>query len=608
MCGLSGIINKIHGPVSEDEIKSMNKKIIHRGPDSEGYYFDKNLALGFRRLSIIDLSNSANQPMTYNDKYVIVFNGEIFNYLEIKQELIQKGYKFKTKSDTEVILVSFQEWREKCTEKFNGMWAFALYDIENAILFCSRDRYGIKPFVYHINSTQIIIGSEIKQIAAIKSYKKELNLNVTYDFLENGLLNINDENFFSGVQSLTPGHNLTINLKDFKIIRTRYFDLTAIQELKQLHYSEAVEKFKRLFLNAVKIRLRADVTVGSFLSGGLDSSSIISTAKKLNNDHLSAVTYSSCYEDKKYDEQEYIDTVLSHLHLKSRKIFPDLNDLLDEQMLDKVSYHHDQPIVSASFFNEFKLFETAHNDKLKVVLDGQGSDEFLAGYLNFNLFNASDVLGLKFFKLINEFYSQQINHKISYSSTLRSTLSQLKSIANPRTRVVNSALLKMKPDSEYVIPKTNFRNYRDLSTYQILNSSIPHQLHAQDRSAMAYSVESRNPFLDFELTEFIYSLPDTFKMRSGTTKRILRDAMKNIVPDKILNRHHKMGFVAPEPVFMLNNKAKVLKLLKDAVQANSFLKPDTVKKFENINRYEDYDNSYFRVISFYSFQKQFNLF
>ncbi|MEJ7820846.1 MAG: asparagine synthase (glutamine-hydrolyzing) [Chitinophagaceae bacterium] len=604
MCGISAIINKTNINSCE-EIKVMTEKVRHRGPDSNGYYADKNVLFGFRRLAILDLSADGNQPMYYQDNLVIVFNGEIFNYIELKDELQKHGYHFKTQTDTEVILAGYDYWGEDCVKHFNGMWAFALHDKRKNKVFCSRDRYGIKPLAYHINDKQIIIASEVKQILTVPSYKPSLNINSAIDFLEFNRINQNEETFFTDIYYLPPGFMLTIDLVTFKLIKTQYFNLGDIQINTAITYDEAVEAVREKFYNAIKIRLRTDVNIGTFLSGGVDSTSVICTAKTIKTDYLSATSYSSCYEDKSYDEQEYIDTVIDYLHLKSKKIFPDLDEMLTKGTLNKMCYHHDQPVIGASFFNEFKLFELAGHDHLKVILDGQGADEFLAGYLNFPVFNINHLLRFKPVNFVKELYYQKQNHNKSYYRSLSNIFYHAANLLkkpgkyNPGANGTYSSK----------IINNRYTNYRELSLDEVKFTSIPHQLHAQDRSSMAHSVESRNPFLDFELTEFVYSLPDEFKMKNGTSKRVLRDAMRGIIPDKIINRHSKLGFVAPEPMFMLRNKEKVKQLLKETVDNNpELINKNIIQQFESFNDHKNYDHKYFRLISFLTFQKEFNLF
>lgn len=578
----------------------MMEKAHHRGPDSDGYYFDKNIAFGFRRLAIIDLSEEGNQPMYYQDKYVIVFNGEIFNYIELKEELSKAGYTFKTQTDTEVILASYDYWGSDCSKKFNGMWAFALHDKIKNIIFCSRDRYGIKPFAYHENEQQILLASEVKQILTVSSYRPSLNKQTAIDFLQFNTINHNDETFFNDIRYLSPGHNLTIDLYGFKITTEQYFNLEDIKANSKISYDEAVALVKEKFHNAVKIRLRTDVNIGTFISGGIDSTAVICTAKKIKNDHLSNISYSSCYHDKTYDEQEYIDVVVNKMQLASKKIFPEPDEML-KGTLDKMCYYHDQPVIGASFFNEFKLFELVGQDRLKVILDGQGADEFLAGYLNFPVFNIDYLLRFKFINFARELYYQKQNHHKTYSNILANSYYQLSGLLKQSSKKGKNGTYKRSISNYY-------RNYRQLSLNEVKYTSIPHQMHCQDRSSMAHSVESRNPFLDFELTELLFSLPDEFKMKDGTTKKILRDAMRGLVPDKILNRHNKMGFVAPEPAFVLRNKPLIKPLLEEALHYNSSLvDPEILKRFDAFDNVNNYDRIYFRLISFLSFQKQFNL-
>lgn len=613
MCGISVVVSNKNSIIDETLLKSMNDKIIHRGPDDEGIFLGKTFGLGFRRLSILDLSPLGHQPMEFEDKYVIVHNGEIYNYLEIKIKLAKQGYSFKSTTDTEVILAGYDYWGEQCVKYFNGMWAFVIYDKKKNILFGSRDRYGIKPFNYTNLNSYFLIGSEIKQFTVFEEFRPKLNLQNALSFLTQSRLCINNDTFFQDVKVLPPGSNIIYNLGDhtFKILK--YYDQSLIKVNNKIVYEDAVEEFSRLFANAVSIRLRSDVKIGSCLSGGLDSSSIITVAKGISSANFTANTVSSCYHDPRFDEQEYIDEVTKHTGYNAIKVFPDLNDLLEKNLLEVINYHQDQPIAGASHFSEYSVFKTAKRNDLTVMLDGQGSDEFLAGYLPFQVYNFSLLKDLRIYKLLKELYFQykyhyKLNQIISYNYSFLKSRFIHSSITYQQPDWLKEDLLNVLDVGNSQLIKM-FNSYNELSLYQIQISSIPYQLHSEDRNSMMHSIESRLPFLDFDLTDFVFSLPDQFKIRNGRTKAILRDALKESLPQKITNRHSKMGFVAPDEIFIRNNSVRIRKILQNAIESsNGLLKLILLSEFDQmINGITRYDQLFFRIISFYLWQKSFNV-
>ena len=362
------------------------------------------------------------------------------------------------------------------------------------------------------------------------------------------------------------------------------------------------------------MRLRSDVPVGSCLSGGLDSSAIVTTASKNKVSSLSPTTISSCYTDPKYDEQEYIDEVIEAVNFKSIKIFPDINDLARKDLLEHIIYHQDQPIKSASHFSEYSVFEAAKKNELIVMLDGQGSDEFLAGYLPFRYFNLDLFVSGRVGKMTKELLCQKRNHFGWKALFLTNFKHFLKAFAPGLVSRVNQpAKWVGKVGREFVydqwFDRTNFSNYYQNSINEIRYTSIPYQLHSEDRNSMAHSIESRLPFLDFELADFMLALPDEFKLGRGTTKRILRDSLKHTLPPKILNRHSKKGFEAPEKPFIDSNRNFIRDLLARAADSNpELINSSIVSDFDSyVSGTGSYQNDYFRVASFQVWFEKFRV-
>ena len=380
MCGISGIVSFANLENGLGIVHKMNERIVHRGPDAEGLFEQENVYLGHRRLSIIDLSDAANQPM-HKHGYTMVFNGEIYNYIELRDELKSFGYSFETSSDSEVILSAYHYFGAECTNKFNGMWSFLLLDPIKDELFVSRDQFGIKPLYYYNNKELFGFASEIKQFLEIPGFVPKLNKKVAASFLINGALNQTQETFFEMVYELKPGVNLVMHTKSAQFKFSNWYSFKSKSETSlDLTYQDAVKKFDELFQDAVKIRMRSDVRVGSCLSGGIDSSAIVCKVRELN-ERLETVT--SCYTDRKYDEQKFSDIVTQTTGFQAHKIYGDIATLNRIEILRKMVYHQDQPIATGSHFSEYNVFSEANKQGFIVMLDGQGSDEYLGGYPEF---------------------------------------------------------------------------------------------------------------------------------------------------------------------------------------------------------------------------------
>ena len=282
MCGISGIIDKVNHKIDSNILKDMNDKITHRGPDDEGFYFGDNFAFGHRRLSILDLSQDGHQPMHFNDRYTIIYNGEVYNYLELRKELKKEGYSFQSSSDTEVILASYDKWGEECVNKFNGMWSFAIYDKTKNTIFCSRDRFGIKPFYYTEINKKFIFGSEIKQLLEFRP-KNIVNKSILIDYIVTRFEDYNNDTFFEGIKRLPQSHNLIYDLNNHSYEIKKYYQISFNDDIENYTLDESVKRYKSELERAVEYRLRSDVKVGTCLSGGLDSSSVASIAAKKYN-------------------------------------------------------------------------------------------------------------------------------------------------------------------------------------------------------------------------------------------------------------------------------------------------------------------------------------
>lgn len=610
MCGISLIVNKDRTITNEIEIGSMSEKIIHRGPDDDGVFINENVAMSFRRLSVIDLSEAGHQPMISEQGNVIIFNGEIFNYIELKKELAQLGFRFKSKTDTEVILAAYEHWGDDCVLRFNGMWGFVIFDPNQNRLFISRDRFGIKPLYFWQNAKLFSISSEIKQFYGIQSFTPEIDEESAIRFLYKNQLNTNEKTFFKNVFSLEPGHNLIYDLNSNKIHKKKYYDVNDIEIDTNISMVSASEQFYDLFDKAIKIRLRSDVKLGSCLSGGLDSSSIVSIAQQQMN-QTSLSTISSCYEDKRYDEQIYIDKMINSLPVNPIKIFPEVDDLFHKGLLSKIIYHQDQPIKSPSHFSEYSVFESAKNNNLTVMLDGQGADEFLGGYMPFQYYNYDLMKNRKYLTLIRNLSQQKQNHYSGFGlfkNFISHNLKQINSFESYWDRSNRYWLKDSYRDYEfsdkYDVYKKNC--YNELSRDHIKYTSLPYQLHSEDRNSMMHSIESRLPYLDFNLADFMLSLPDNLKLESGQTKLIQREAFKNTLPRQILDRNSKMGFESPEEIIFQKNDSLCRKYIEQSIDLSNMIDEVVLSEYDAfIEGKASYDKKFFRIISYKLWHENF---
>lgn len=587
MCGILAYFNR-NGIKHEQLSNSLSalKKINHRGPDGEGlvlinsktgeFYnvitnetpkgnfkntispdeaanLNFDLLFGHRRLSIIDLSINGHQPMYDDNGNWIVFNGEIYNYIELRNELKKSNCTFKTESDTEVILKAYQIWGVNCVKKFNGMFSIVLFDKAKQQLFVVNDRYGVKPLYSYINSNELILSSEIRQI---KEYKPQLtyNSNSITNFVSHMYLDNTNDTFYNEIQRYPCAHfsEFKLHEKNNIIQSEAYYKL----EDTVINYSNPVEEFKHLLTDAVKIRLRSDVPVGFASSGGLDSSSILYVAYNLlkaSNPDPNVETFSAIFPGTPGDESKYIKIVEEHLKIKSNYTNPlnefNLNDL--EDLID----HQEVPIQSMSFYAEWCVSRMVKKENVKVLLIGQGGDEILAGYHHhFYRYCRQLIMQgkiLKYLSLIKKYAEikgfkvndlhKRILNEVKLSLKFKLGLQTLGTVLNTKWNKADKLI--------------------DLLKMDMLEFTLPTYLRSGDRSSMAFSIEARHPFLDYRLVDFCYSLPDDKKIKDGWQKWILREAMPEM-PDSIRMRKDKIGFTAPEALWIEKYKNEFESYLK----------------------------------------------
>jgi asparagine synthase (glutamine-hydrolysing) len=579
MCGIAVAISKENSPILKEIIQVSTDIISHRGPDGEGFYIDSNIALGHRRLSIIDLSNDGAQPM-HRHNLVITYNGEIFNYIELREELKTYGYKFETETDTEIILNAYHHWGVDCQNHFNGMWAFALYDTNKNILFCSRDRFSVKPFVYTQCGQFFLIASEIKQFLHVDGFECILNRNTAFDFLERGLLNHNNETFFQNVFTLQGGHQLIYDLKGHNFKISRWYKPNFEERI--IDFKEAKSDYEDLLRKSINLRLRSDVKVGFAVSGGIDSSGIACIAKELDKNGIYK-GISSCYEDERYNESKYVEFVANKIDIDIKKCFPNLDDLLTEGILDKIIWHQEQPISSASHFSEFSVFQEARNQDINVMLCGQGPDEHSAGYGSyFSVYQLDLLKNLKLKKFSKMLYTENSSFFNQFKKFIGFLF--LNALKHKQTNFLNYNYFGRRSQKPKMGLFSKTDKIRKLSIEEVFKTSIPYQAHSEDRNSMCFSIESRSPYLDHKLLEFAVSLPDDFKIKNNLNKYILREVLKSYLPKEVYERKDKMGFVAPDEIWFKCNSDLIKPQLMEAYYI--------LNKLVNTNEIMDYFDAY----------------
>ncbi|HCJ59077.1 MAG TPA: asparagine synthase (glutamine-hydrolyzing) [Clostridiaceae bacterium] len=549
MCGICGMVGK----KDEEVIERMLNKLRHRGPDGSGKYFNGNMvSLGHVRLSIIDLSLNAQQPMvSQDDRYAIVYNGEIFNYRELRGDLESLGYKFKSDSDTEVLLNAYIEWKEGFLSKLNGMFSFAIWDSCDKVLFCARDRLGVKPFYYFKDDEVFVFASEIKAILEYMKFKVKLDDEVIYEYLINGYVDHDDKTFFSGVYKLKPGHYATVS-PDKKVNMIKYWDIASIREENAMNYADCKNKLSELFKSSVELRLRSDVPIGSCLSGGIDSSSIVCTMSDILEGSV-VNTFSSCSEDKAFDERKYIEDVLKRQNIKGNYIFPDSSGLVRD--IYSLVYHQEEPFLSTSIFAQWCLMRKAKDEGVKVILDGQGADEIFVGYRKYRLYYIKELYTQRdFSEILIQIIKGIDQTNLSYNA--KADLNKIKKIFGLKS---NNAGILNYYNSDFIsscssqkISMISPKSLEEAMYMDLTRTSLPALLRYEDKNSMAFSIETRLPFLDYRIVEFAKQVPNKYKLQGGWSKSILRDAMKGVLPDSIRLRKDKMGFATAEKKWLLD--------------------------------------------------------
>ena len=620
MCGIGGIVrfSKHVNDIKSSAIL-LNKLIAHRGPDGEGYLlhhqqktlaaFGKdtpqaciqnqldyasqinvneanevyNLVLLHRRLSIIDLNASGHQPMCIDAGNIwITFNGEIYNYIEIRKELQEKGCIFKSESDTEVVLYAYKIWGKKCLQKFNGMWAFVIFDKSKNILFGARDRFGVKPFYYYKDKDVFAFASEQKALVKMPFIKTGIRHEAVYDYFVKGEIEYETQSFFKHINELFPSQCFELDINSGNLREEKYYELKTNESYvnyNDLDFLNAKNRTAQLLNNAVKLRLRADVPVGACLSGGIDSSAIVSLMNQLNKESQvqeKIKLFTASFNDITIDESPFAARVAEQTNSSFYRVFPQAEELVSD--LENLIYCQDVPIWSTSTYAQYRVMQKAKETGVKVVLDGQGGDELFGGYHSY-MYNYWAEL-LKQFKWgsmhkeMKGFLPWHLRYQFFIKQHLRfSTIRKLPVFLqyqinrnyfgdlyylNPQFLNENKKRLKSEP-----VPK----NLNSMLVQEFTNTRLKAYLKCEDRCSMWHSVESRTPFADdINLIEYAFQLPSSYKIKNGVNKHILRESMRGVVPDIILNRKDKMGFATPNSQWIKNIKEAVRPYFDDSLK------------------------------------------
>lgn len=628
MCGIAGIISKTQGFPVKQKIHAMSRAIKHRGPDGEGFTFFKdehitsvysdetpasninnshylfnasvsfdevsisqNTAFAHRRLSIIDLSESGHQPMcdTSGD-YWITFNGEVYNYIELREELKQKGHQFITKTDTEVVVAAYKEWGMKCLERFNGMWAFAIYDKVKRIIFCARDRAGVKPF-YYINTNDVFAFAS-EQKAFIKSglLQFEVNEKEQYDFILNAAQETNNQSLFQDIYELKPSTSLLFDLHRKDIVINQYYQIeTKINVIS--NEDEIINLIEEKLLNSIKLRLRSDVEVGSCLSGGLDSSVIAGMIYNIQP-QASLKLFTSVFPNEKFDESVYAREVAGFVKGKWFHTTPTAEGFFNE--LSALNYYQDLPIWTTSTYSQYKVMQLAKEQHVKVVLDGQGADELFAGYAHHYYSYWKETLGLGTYQKIKS-SEPTIHHPFQLFFK-----QQIKEWFHIKRRY--SSFFNPNAPYHQVHKTTHFSNHLNEQLKIDYQGRLKSFLKCEDRCSMAFGIESRVPFSDdVDLVDLAFSVDGRLKIKNGVSKYLLREASKNYIPKSIYQRKDKIGFEAPLNKWLILNQ----KLVMDVIISDlDFLNRDLItKKMSYL--IQKHPNFIFRLFSFAIWKRNF---
>lgn len=669
MCGISGIINKGFAAFNVNDIKAMTDIVHHRGPDDAGYILvDHNVniytagdtgtpgqvynstipyrpaqnisayeqtvyqvAFGHRRLAIVDLSPYGHCPMSYsNNRYWITYNGEIYNFNELKKELLALGYHFISQTDTEVILAAYAQWGVECLQRFHGMWAFAIYDTEKKEVFLARDRFGIKPLYYWMAPNQsLCFASEIKQFTVLPGWKALLNNQRAFDYLVYNMTDHTEETMFAGVYHIPAGYFYKAPVNETgadaagKISIKKWY--CPGYKGSNISFKAAAEKFENYFKDSVKEHLVSDVPVGSALSGGLDSTAIVceinNLLKEEGNKKDMQKTFSYCSADERYNEKKWMDEAVRSVKVDAHYINESAEGVLEKAL--ELIWYNDEPGQSQSELATYYVYKKAKENNVKVFLNGQGADEYLSGYEAFNNFRLLQLLKKGKIRQLNKeiaannaFYNGGLSAgyiRLSYFLTpgsVRFFFSKRTKGYKKLLSVISLQNLKAKERHPYSSMPYKSSSIFNIAYRQLLHNPLPKYLRFEDRMSMSNSVEARVPFLDHRLVEFVTQLPADYLDGIAETKKLLRHGLKKIIPASIMSRKDKIGFITSEENWVRHQLTSQFRqqLQYSIDNSKGIIEPGALIYFdEMVKGTQPFNYIYWRLISFGAWMEKFKV-
>jgi asparagine synthase (glutamine-hydrolysing) len=555
----------------------MCSLLKHRGPDDEAFYSNGNASIGMTRLAILDLRKGLYPLSNESDNLLLFYNGEIYNYPELSSELAANGHQYASMTDGEVIVHGFEQWGSGCFTKFNGMWAFALWDKNEQKLILGRDHFGIKPLYYYIDENLLAFSSEIRALFSLPSIKKNPNKRTIYNYLVDGHHDQTEETFYDGIYRLMPGH-YAVARPDGSFEKFRYWEMPKVcEETNREDMSQASERVRSLFVDAVRIRLKSDVPVGTCLSGGLDSSSIVSVIAALNGGDKKSVGkrlqgFSACFPGDPIDESHFVKIAAQATGTDSHTVCPTALEFWRD--LKEVVRTQGEPFVGASIYAGWRVMQLAKAHRVPVLLDGQGGDELFAGYLEYLGFYIQDLFRRgKIMTALKETF-KSLDLTAPMIPLLFTYRLKVRKVIRRYLNVAFSAQFAKNPD------RLRIDLHSDLARMlwnDVTRHVLPSLLRYEDMNSMHFSIETRLPFLDPQLVEYVASLPIDFKIRDGWTKRIFREAMQGILPEEVRRRRGKIGFETPQRKWFLAELAdRIEELLSAEMRASEFVKRTAV--------------------------------
>lgn len=602
MCGILGFVSStIESVVEEDVLKSL-AYISHRGPDDSGFDIykieNKQICFGHTRLSIIDLSQDGHQPFTSTcGKYHLIFNGEIYNYKEIREELESLGYKFQTETDTEVLLVAWICWNKAALSKFIGMFAFAVLDEVEHKVTLVRDAFGVKPLFYSTDSGELFFGSDIRSVTALIGKQSQPNLQKAYDYLVHGDYDSSELSFIEGVKHLLPGHWFEYDLATGQVTKPSAWWKPDLSHTSSLSFKEAAEKTRELFLESIKYHLRSDVPLGAALSGGVDSSAVVCAMRALDS-NTEIHTFSYIADDEKLSEEKWVDGITDYIDATAHKVYSSGKEMQAD--LDHMLLMQGEPFGGTSIYAQYRVFKLAKENGITVTLDGQGADELLAGYSGYPGYRLLSLIESGKFFAAHQFAKKWASwpgrsYSLAWKYLARIILPDAW-YASVRKRMGRDFYPKWLNVEFLEKNKIHFsekrvkqekcnksKRVREALANALQGRGLPGLLRHGDRNSMAFSIESRVPFLSLPLADFLLSLPEEYLISSdGETKHVFREAMRGIVPDSHLDRKDKIGFATPESEWLLGMAAEIRQWIEQAPEIEFINKVEIIKEFEEV--------------------------